>query len=38
MAHYLKYEGIIKAIFEKPKLIKILFRKYVIFEPPRLYF
>ena len=32
-------EGIEKAIFEKPKADQnTLFRKYVIFEPPRLYF
>ena len=35
----IKCLGIIKAIFKKPKADQnILFRKYVIFEPPRLYF
>ena len=35
----IKCEGIIKAIFEDPKADhNTLFRKYVIFEPPRLYF
>ena len=35
----IKFEGKIKAIFENPKADQnTLFRKYVIFEPPRLYF
>ena len=35
----IKCEGIIKAIFENPKVDQnTLFRKYVIFEQPRLYF
>ena len=35
----IKCDGIIRAIFENPKADQnTLFRKYVIFEPPRLYF
>ena len=35
----IKCAGIIKAILENPKADQnTLFRKYVIFEPPRLYF
>ena len=35
----IKCEGIIKAIFENPKADQnTLFRKYIIFETPRLYF
>ena len=35
----IEYEGIIKAILENPKADqKTLFRRCVIFEPPRLYF
>ena len=35
----IKYEGIIRAIFKNPKADQnTLFRKYVIFEPHRLYF
>ena len=35
----IKCEGILKAIFENPKADQnTLFCKYIIFEPPRLYF
>ena len=35
----IKFERIIEAVFENPKADQnTLFRKYVIFEPPRLYF